>query len=336
MNFKDIHPAYIFIFAIIVVFLINSFGKIKEHVMNLEPNANAAEACKTISSKADEIAAHYKGAKEIVDAAWGFMSPNNYKSGDNTTNNEMRNIINTNLSNNDIMKISNDCKNSTAGYQLNELDATQCPFCQKNGCDMTNITQENIAKSDQQCAMQSAIETLMTKTNSVDAQALAETLQKAQGVLSGDNTSTNKNCNIVSTDMSSNQYMEQLGKCANEASIKQENRVKACGAVSNVIQKNAFDNIQKCMIGTTIKSTSDTSSQSKLASVFKTTQESTGIDPAASLGSSIASFSSCICCCIVLLGLGYVGYSSTEEGDSGSGFSSGSGSGLSKLSKLSK
>jgi hypothetical protein len=290
MEIKNL--VYIFILLVVIYFLTQKITI--EKIENIA-DMNAAEACKKISTKAEEIEAHYDGAAKIVDAAWGWMSPKNYKSGDNKSTDMMRNIINTNMSQDDITKISNDCAQTASNVQVNEIDMTQCPYCMKNSCDVMNVTQENISKSVQTCGMQSAIDVLMSKTNSIDAQALAQTLQKAQGVMSGSNTSKKENCNIINTDMSSKEYMEVRGSCAQSLSLNQENKIKGCGAVMNVIQRNISEQVQDCIIGNTVKKETQAKSDTKVKTEMKSEQITEGISPLASLGSSLSCvLSSCV------------------------------------------
>lgn len=272
----------------------------------------APEMCRKISSRAEEIAAQYKGEADMLQNAGAWLNPKNWASGSNTTNDVMRNIINTDLSNNDIMKIQNDCSNSTVGVQINEIDLTACKFCETNRCDIKDVTQENINRSDQQCTIQSAIETLMTKKNSVDAQALAKSLQKAQDVLSGNNVANKDNCNVVLSNLSSNEYMEQLSNCANRASVQQTNRVKACGAVSNLIQRNVSANVQSCVLNSTTSLTTTVEGNTVVTASATTDQTTTGISVWVSLGSSL----SCALVASVVVAVGYMAYTGKVGSDS--------------------
>jgi len=276
--------------GIIVCIIACYFILLRTRIENIENIAdmNAAEACKRISSRAEEIEKHYKGAAEIVQKATTFLNPNNYRSGDNTSDDIMRNIINTNFSSEDISKIEADCTNTFAGIQINEIDATKCPYCWTNGCDITNVTQTNISKSIQTCQMQSAIDILMSKKNSIDAQALAQTLQQAQDVLSGNNKSKKENCNIVRTDMTSENYMDIRAKCSNNHSLEQGNKIAACGSVMNVIQKNISEKVNACIMSQTVIDEEEISSDKKLKTEMTSEQKTTGVSMWASLGSSLS------------------------------------------------
>lgn len=263
----------------------------------------AKDACNRISSKAEEIEARYKGTKGVVDAILGPLSPNNYKAGDNKTNDMVRNIVNTNLSSCDITKISNDCKNTSASVQINEIDTTQCKYCENNLCTLKDITQRNIAEASQTCTIQSAIETLLKKKSSVDSQALAQVLQKSQNPLSGGNDTKIENCNVLNADMSSVAYMEQRSECANNLAIDQKNSLKACGSAIDVIQENQFKSLQSCLMGTDVSKTEETKSDTKTKTETKTDQTSTGVDLSSITTSWMFVIGAVVLLCIVSSGL---------------------------------
>lgn len=253
-----------------------------------ELGQTAKDACNRISSKAEEITAHYKGAQGVVDALWGAFSPKNWKAGDNTSTDIMRNIVNNNLSQCEVLKIENDCKNTSNTTQTNIIDNTKCKYCEDNLCEVANVTQENKMKMSQTCLMQSAIETLMKKKNSVDSQALANVLQKTQDLMSGNNVVQKENCNIVNNDMSSAEYMDIRQECANELTMDQNNSMIVCGNATNIVQKNQFESLQKCLQGAQVSSETDIESETKTKQETKIEQESSGLNLLAS-GASLFS-----------------------------------------------
>ncbi len=295
--------------------------RIKEHF-----GETAQDACRQISTRAEEIKAAYNGNAELMNAAWGFLSPNNYKSGDNTSNNMMRNIINVDMRQEDIAKINSSCINSSASNQTNEINTADCPFCHTNRCDISDVTQTNTSESSQMCGIKSAIEILMKKTDSVDAQALARALQEASGQMSGDNTSNNSNCNIVNKDMSSKQYFEHLSSCANRMSVDQRNTIDSCGSVMNVIQSNQSKKLQECVIGVEDRRTTETNSNTVVVGSSFTDQLTKG-SVAASLCILCLCLSSSISVALLL--------SDTGNGGGGRGGSGGGGNAVT-LNLLSK
>jgi len=190
------------------------------------PTQSGAEACATISSEADKITAQYGGAKGLIDAVLGPFSPNNWKS-ENEASQKTRNITNIDLSNEETLKIHNACANAFAGVQTNIIDTSGCEYCQKNGCNVSNVTQVNTAENNQKCTIEALIDVLLTKTDDVKAVSTAKALQDAQGLLSGNKTTSN-NCNLVNKDMSSKMYLDSMSSCANQTSMFQTNNIKGC------------------------------------------------------------------------------------------------------------
>jgi len=271
---------------------------------------NAAKACKQISSRAEEIKAAAGGAAKIIDSTFGLFSPKNYKAGDNTTSNMMRNIVNTNLSSCDVEKISSSCKNSVANSQTNILDATECEYCQKNGCDMKDNIQKNKGDIEQTCELRLGIKALSEKTNSVDAQALAKVLQESEGLLSGNNEFKSENCNVINKDLSTSRYLENRNECLNNFTSMQENIGKACGPFISNIQENELENIQKCMGNTIIEKKDSKTDTTKAKTKVDSDQKTKGIDMNA-LMSSASSFISSSIFSLIILGVLY--YISEQE-----------------------
>lgn len=243
-------------------------------------NLNAAEACKTISSRADEIKAISGGATEVVDAIGSILTFGLSRLGkdlraENEMKTQLRNITNIDLSNEEYIDIRNTCSNTFTGVQINEIDMTQCPYCREYGCPVTNVTQENLIKNEQMCYIQSLVDILLKKTDNIDALATAKVIQDAEGMLSGNKTSMDQ-CNIVNKDMSSKKYLDFISECANQSAIEQKNRIVGCGPVLNIIQKNRFDNFQKCMIRNTTTQTEETVSETQQKTDVELEQKAEG------------------------------------------------------------
>lgn len=275
--------------------------------------ALAKDACNKISSRAEEIEAELKGGAGIVDSLFAFLSPKNYAAGDNTTNSLTRNIINTNLSQCEITKIVSSCNQSSTTSQSNILRAGSevcIPVCLKFGCDNIGNNQSNTAKTSQVCSLQTAIQILTEKTNSVDAQALAKVLQKTEGILSGSNKTQTENCNLIANDLSSKKYFEDRKSCLNNASTTQLNEAVACGSNINNIQENDSIIIQECMIGTKLKSESAVDNDTKVSTKLDVDQLSKGVSLELLAGIGGISSSSCFLLLVVIV-LGWI--SSNKE-----------------------
>lgn len=267
--------------------------------------ANAAEACKNISSKADEI----RAAGDVVDSAWGFLSPKNWKST-NDAQQKLKNILGVNISDKTIQSITSTCNNVSIGTQSNIIDTSGCPYCQEHGCQVKNVKQSNKISNTQLCAASALIDSLRENKTDLQSLAAAKAIQDAQGALSG-NKVTSDQCNYTNVNMSTEAYLSALATCANSSKMDQKNYIAGCGSVLDVIQENSFDNYQKCITDatTTLKSTTDISA--KTSTTGDTEQKSTGLDISAIFSTyknmilGISGFSALSCflcsCCILLI-----------------------------------
>lgn len=305
--------AVIFLVSLVIIVIVFYFKKEKFEGCEKNSGVNdmpesAAEACKRISTRAEEIEAHYKGAANIAAnipiVSW--MNPNNYSAGDNTSTDIARNIVNTNLSKCEVEKIHASCSNIAGGTQSNIIDTSKCYFCthiDPSKCIVSGNVQINESKGVQTCSMKLAIKSLSEKTGSVDAQALAKVIQKAEGILSGNTESNVENCNIISRDLSSKTYLEKRSECINNINLDQENLLDGCAFIDNV-QKNLSDQIQSCYVGTEIEKTDVVEDTVDVSREIVTEQTSRGIDQAAMIASAASCSSSVILAGVVLY---YVG-----------------------------
>lgn len=284
---------------------------------------DAAEACREISSEADKIKAHYDGAAGVASALskmtpWGALSNAVDKvRAENEVKQQVKNILQVDLSSNDIMKISNDCLQSSSIKQINSLKwdpaCINSPIISEgiaNGTiKLKNIKQRNKAEVENKCVMQSMIDILSKKEANAKTLAASEVLQEATNPSS--NKFTGDACNVVQKDMSSNDYFENMQKCNQEAFADQTNEIFACGGMEDIAQENVSNQKNECLMKAGVFKVEDTKAQSETATDTKTKQKAEGISPAA-IGGSILS---CLCCCsiifIILSMLGY--FASTME-----------------------
>jgi LPXTG-motif cell wall-anchored protein len=284
------------------------FRKKRKETLDVE---NAAEMCKRISSESEKIAAHYGGISKVLQnlPLASLFNPGSYKAGDNSSTDMARNIVNTSMTSEEVLKVSNTCDASSAVVQLNEIDSTKCEFCIKNGCNLTNISQSNVSDNKQSCTITAAIDVLLKKSSNAQAMALGKTLQKAQDLMSGSNTAVSENCNILNTNVDAKTYTDVINRCSAAYSVNQKNYVANCGAVTNLVQKNISDNYQNCMIDSEVVNKSLMEAETKALAESTTEQSSTGISPWASAGSSLS-------CCIVSIALIAASYmfSQSESG----------------------
>lgn len=284
---------------------------------------SAAEACKKISSEAENIKAGFDGATGVADAigaafTFGLSRLGKDLKAENEIKEQARNILNVDLSSNDIMKISNDCMQSGSIKQINTLRwdpaCINSPIISQGIRDGTiqikKIRQRNKAEQTQKCVMQSLIDTLSKKEANSKNLAALSVIQEAEGLMTKNQTSKD-GCNVVNKDMSSNDYYENMQKCNQEAFADQTNEIFACGGMEDVAQENLSTQRNECLMSAGVIKREEVKEQSENTSTTESKQKATGITPAA-IASSILS---CLCCCsiisIILSMLGY--FASTME-----------------------
>jgi hypothetical protein len=236
---------------------------------------SAADACKKISSRADEITAQWKGASLLVDSALGIFSPNNYKSSTDASQ-AIRTNLNIDMSTSDVENIRDSCANSSSVDQTNIIDCSSCDYCQQHGCDITNVTQTNNYTSNQVCTLVALQNKLLQKVGNVDAAATAEVIQRASG-LAKTNFSSDV-CTNINQNMSSTQFYTNIASCSNADETTQTNTLKGCGSCSGVLQQNISSKFQQCLLNTTDSSKITSSSAVKETATSKADQSAQGIN----------------------------------------------------------
>ena len=267
--------------------------------------SNASEACKTISSEADNI----RAAGEAGGRLLGFLNPKNWGS-DNEVKQQVKNIFGIDMSTETVTNIRNTCGNIFAGSQENILDFTECEYCKNHECVIKNFTQSNKINTEQLCGANAFIDVLKNNTTDIKSLAAIKAIQDSKGLASGNKLNYDL-CNYVRVDLSSSDYLDALAQCNNSVSMAQANTLKSCGGLEDTIQKNEFNNYQKCIATSTLNSegikkfdlTSDTGSENN--------QQSVGFDPMDFLNTLSETYSYAIsgsllslalsCCCILIL-----------------------------------
>jgi hypothetical protein len=243
------------------------------------PTDNARTACDRVSTRAENLKEEAKGRENLVNGILGWLTPNNLAAGENKVIDSVRNIIERNLSTCDIKNINQSCGNTSTVVQSNVLDNSECSYCKDNPskCLYENVNQINDSTIKQICTMNAVITHLATKKNDVDALALTKILQETSGLLSGNNEVQTEKCNVVRDDMSSKQYSDIRQDCLQQAAVKQENIIKACGVLKNVTQKNISDLNQECVVMAEAVSVVDLAATAKTRTEYAGEQKSTGI-----------------------------------------------------------
>jgi hypothetical protein len=320
---------YILVFISIctlVYYSSSSPQKIENYVDGFAPKPmpeKAAEACKVISSEAENIKAEYDGQASMIEAAGkaaaNMMSfglsgvlDNVTSGGDNEVNQMTRNIINTDMSSEEITKIEQKCGNLNSVAQFNSIDNTMCKYCDTNLCEMDGVNQSNDSSNKQTCVFQAIVDIMEAKTESVEAQALAQALQKAEGAGSGDNSVTSSSCNVSNKDMSTRAYFESVQGCQNQNSVLQNNDIKFCGNILNTFQKNRASSVQECLTKAGVIKEVTLSSDTKLIA-SAVSDQTTEVASGASLGSL------CSICIVCILGSVASGVAGSVGGGGGGG-----------------
>lgn len=259
--------------------------------------ASARDACNRISTEAENITARANGRAAIartigtvLNPASALLDPRSYRGGDNNTVEYMRTLINNNLSTCERTLIQNTCRQSNASTQSNIIDFSNCYWCRNNPCHIRGVRQTNTAELSNTCSIKVAIDMLVKKTGNIEAQALAEVLMEAEGVLSGNNNYQRENCNIINNDMSTVSYMESRSDCIQKNSVDQTNALLCPASVTDTIQSNHSSARNKCLMNTASTTNRSTGTITTIINSFIAEMTTKG----ASLEASSASLSSII------------------------------------------
>lgn len=261
----------------------------------------AQEACREISSEADNIKAQWDGAKGVASTIasvfpWGAAANMvGNLTAQNKVKDTVKNTLNIDMSSNDVIEVSNMCSNVAETSQKNIIKGVNdCEFCMKNPtmCMVANVTQENRAENVQKCVSQAIIDQLRKKEASVSSEAAIKVLQEASGLLTKNDTDSSS-CNFVNQDLSSNDYLSSIQKCENQSKIIQTNEIDGCGAFMNIIQRNEAKNLQDCLAGAGVITKKDDKIEADVTSTTEVEQSASGLTPAMIFGSL------CISCIVI-------------------------------------
>lgn len=270
--------------------------------------SNAAEACKAISSEAENIKARGKAAGGML----GFLNPQNWKT-ENEAKQQIRNVLGIDMSSESISNIKNMCNNIFTGIQTNTIDVSGCPICETQKCTIKGVRQSNVMKSQQVCGANAIIDKLKEKKGDFQSLAAIKAIQDAKGIAAGNSVSTDT-CNYTDVNMSSKDYLDTLSNCGNTASSVQSNVLKGCADIIDVIQSNDYDNYQKCIAGATFKDEAKTDMAAILKGDSEAKQKAEGTDLFGmfkafgdyiyyAVGGVVSSSLICCCCCVMIFAL---------------------------------
>jgi len=248
---------------------------------------DARDQCNIVSSKADEMIALFGGIAKAGQAIMSLgIAPIFTTETQARTN--VRTLLNIDLSNCEVSQLAQACSSEASSGQTNLIDM-RCEYCQKNGCNLQDITQTNTSLVKQSCVMQSLLDILSRKKATQDVAVAMEIVQKALGGASA--TSNTDICNKFTVDQSSQKYTQTMQECIQKAYGDQTNKFYGCGDARGVAQTNFRDVTQNCMAGAETHSDTGTESGQTGDTSFKLDLSATGV--AAASGAS--------CCCIILI-----------------------------------
>ena len=288
---------------------------------------NAKEACEKVSSEAENIKAGFDGATGVADAigavfTFGLSRLGKDLQAENKVNETVKNILNIDLSSNDIMEISNTCTQKTDVKQRNIIGVD--PLCMQDPIigpiiaqgfasgtiTIKNVSQRNVSEQEQSCVMKSLIDILSKKEADSTNLAALNVLQEAEGLMTK-NQNEKDACNVVNKDMSSNDYYKNIQKCNQEALADQENKISVCMGMQDIAQENISSQKTNCLMEAGVIKEEDIKEKSSNLTDTGVKQKAKGITPGAMASSSLSSlcFSS-----ILFIILGVLGYfASTME-----------------------
>ena len=252
---------------------------------------DAKTACERVSTEAERIAAIGKATQD----AWGplnILNPQAWKS-ETALKNEIRNVTNIDMSDNDVKIMMSKCDAGTLALQKNIIDNTNCEYCKRNLCTIHNVSQINVSDQEARCRIQALLDFFAKNTDDVQQLATVEAMQKATGLLAKADADS-ISCNYVKKNMSSNEFLKNMQECTSKLAVDQQNLLKGCGLVYDIVQQNTSKQYADCMISTTFTDRKENESKTSQTAKTKIEQIVEGITP-------LMSFGSCCMCCIILL-----------------------------------
>ncbi len=293
----------------------------------------AQQACQTISTKAEEIAAQGDALTGIMKnlPLYSAVNPNNYLEATNSATEKIKNITNLDMSNHDTITIRNTCNNTISQIGSNVIENTctpdmviaytallNSPYCTKypDKCPPLgthNVTQMNSNSATATCVMSQLMDIAKKQTASIDTSAVIEANQKA--INRASNKSSTDTCNFVNQDMSSHQYIEAVNSCAANIDQSGSNKVSSCLPAYEISQNNNNNAFASCVAQTTGTVTTEQSSTIVQKVIAKITQYAEGLNPAASSASSFACLLICALCLFLCMGMGGGGGGGGGDGE---------------------
>ena len=226
---------------------------------------SAAEVCDLIQKKTNE----YDSVNKISGDVLGVISPARWIeelgkaiNGKSSSAQNMINVVKMALETETYASQTSRCEGNLTQVQMNKINAGS-PQCidaiskSLTGAELlqymkdlkvSGIRQENLATAKNECYVTAVLAALSSMDATIDNLALQESIGKATGLASKAEATQNV-CNVVPIDMRACKYMNQIQCCKNGITQKQSNIINGCVGVSDVVQSNIADGLNRCILG---------------------------------------------------------------------------------------
>lgn len=267
-----------------------------------------AEIASETKARADEAKQRGDLAQTGICALGGFFNPKCWK---NEATNEAVNFNNQysyiDASNNDKVTSITGCENISSSSQINSISNRDCPYCQTNACNVTDVTQVNVDEMNGECVANNSIRMLMEKNLDAESIGKLKAIQEAGAkgpVAEAMNSTINAACTQNDINMSSNQIIDVISKCKNELNTLQENKLEVCGSATRIVQRNVANKFLQCVADNSTDTKFKEEIKSKITTDTAVEQKATADNSINMFGSLVASvLCSCSICIVCLAAL---------------------------------
>ena len=221
--------------------------------MSSNTGQSAAAACQQVNNTANSIVDGFSPAG-IIGAIGKLFGANN------VTQETAKSIVDNSSVSANVANISTSCTASITSDQQNIIDTSTCPACvqeidgkMQNICVVTNNTQSNVSDQQLSCQLQSVANLVSTLNAGFQQSLLLKLAQKANG-LASNNQYTTDTCTYINNSTTSQDYYDASQKCAVSSFSTQLNTIKGCGFFASNVQTNSYKSYAECMQKSNISS----------------------------------------------------------------------------------
>ena len=235
---------------------------------SIPPDMTAVEACQKVKDSYDIM-------EKMVDAIgdWSPAGIIRAIGASNIATVDQKNLINNIQTTIQQSNLTENCTSESISTQLNVIETTSScltfrdkmietlknnPEAQNKliaSWDITDITQENIDTTVQQCTLSATMNALSQQKTSIDNTALSLLMQKSSDLLASNDVNQNQ-CQVINNTQTVCNYLNTVLCCNNTASTDQSNILR-CSGGKNVVQSNTKAALQSCNLTGTSTLTAD-------------------------------------------------------------------------------